>query len=572
MSLQHVTRSAGLDTYDYIIVGAGSAGCVLANRLSEDSITSVLLLEAGGSDRHTFIRMPAAFSLPMNDTRFNWFYKSEPESGLSNRTLACPRGKVLGGSSSINGMVYVRGHPRDFERWRDGGAEGWGHADVLPYFKKAECALFADDDDPYRGKEGPLTVARGCRDNPLYDVFLQATEEAGHARSDDLNGYQQEGFGDLEMTVANGLRCSTSRAYLAPAIQRPNLTVIPHVHVDRVSLTGKRATGVHCRARGSPIDFTARREVLLAAGAIGSPQLLLLSGIGPESELSAHQIAPVHLLAGVGQNLMDHLEIYLQQACSRKSVSLYKWLHPICKAVIGAQWLLTRSGLGSTNHFEVGGFVRGSASTPWPDIQFHFLPAAVAYDGTNPARVAGYQVHVGPMLSPSRGEVRLTSADPSAHPEIRFNYMSHPEDWQVFREAIRLAREIFSQPAFDNFRAAELSPGSGIDSDSKIDRFVRNNAVSAYHPCGTCRMGTGSDAVVDPAGRVHGIENLRVVDASIFPHITNGNLNAPTIMLAEKIADAIKGKQLPAQQEPFYVSPESRSQQRPYSSILPEEK
>ncbi len=562
-----------MNTYDYIIVGAGSAGCVLANRLSEDDRTSVLLLEAGGSDRHTFIRMPAAFSLPMNDTRFNWFYSSEPESGLSDRTLACPRGKVLGGSSSINGMVYVRGHPRDFDRWRDSGAEGWSHADVLPYFRKAERALFADDDDPYRGKDGLLTVTRGRRDNPLYDAFLRATEQAGHAQSNDLNGYQQEGFGDLEMTIVNGTRCSTARAYLAPAFQRSNLTVIPHAYVERVAFAGKRATGVHCRrARGSRVDFTARREVLLATGAIGSPQLLLLSGVGPETELSAHQIAPVHVLAGVGQNLMDHLEIYLQQACSIKSVSLNKWLHPVGKAIIGAQWLLTRSGLGSTNHFEVGGFVRSTREVPWPDIQFHFLPAAVAYDGTNPASVGGYQVHVGPMLSPSRGEVRLRSADPSKHPVIRFNYMSHPEDWQVFRSAIQLAREIFAEPAFDKFREAELSPGSSIDSDAKIDAFVRNNAVSAYHPCGTCRMGCGPEAVVDPSCRVYGIENLRVVDASVFPHITNGNLNAPTIMLAEKIADAIKGQQLPAQPEPHYPHPESRRRQRPGSSFTREAK
>ncbi|MCZ6616547.1 MAG: choline dehydrogenase [Gammaproteobacteria bacterium] len=555
--------SIRLDTYDYIIVGAGSAGCVLANRLSEDEHISVLLLEAGGSDRHPFIRMPAAFSLPMNDARFNWFYASEPEPALANRQLACPRGKVLGGSSSINGMVYVRGHPCDFDRWREGGAEGWGYADVLPYFRKAERALFADDADPYRGKDGPLTVVRGRRDNPLYEVFLRATDEAGYSHSEDLNGYQQEGFGDLEMNVANGVRCSTARAYLAPILQRDNLTVMLHANVDRVSFAGKRALGVCCRVRGSRIEFTARREVLLAAGAIGSPQLLLLSGIGPEAEFAAHRISPVHVLPGVGQNLMDHLEIYFQQACSSKSVSLNKWLHPSGKGIIGVQWLLTRTGLGNTNHFEVGGFIRSKAGVAWPDIQFHFLPAAVAYDGTNRTRIGGYQVHVGPMLSPSRGEIRLRSGDPAQPPVIRFNYMSDDQDWQVFRSAVRHAREIFSQPAFDNYRGEELSPGSGIDSDSAIDAFVRDVAQSAYHPCGTCRMGRGADDVVDHTCRVHGIENLRVVDASVFPHITNGNLNAPTIMLAEKTADAIKGRRLAPQPEPFYTDPESFKRQRP---------
>ena len=557
-----------MKTYDYIIVGAGSAGCVLASRLSEDGRHTVLLLEAGGSDRHPFIRMPAAFSLPMNRARFNWGFASEPEPGLGGRRLNCPRGKLLGGSSSINGMVHVRGHPRDFERWQDLGAEGWGYADVLPYFRKAERALGCSTADRYRGRQGPLTVSRGRKTNPLYQVFLDACEQAGYALSADLNGYQQEGFGDLEMTVDRAVRCSAAYAYLAPAARRANLHVVTHAYVQRISHDGARATGVHYHRRGARLYAAARREVLLAAGAIGSPQLLMLSGIGPADELTAHGIDAVQDLPGVGGNLMDHLEVYFQQACSQ-AVSLNRWLGPLGKGIIGARWLLLRSGLGGTNHFEVGGFVRSRAGIDWPDIQFHFLPAAVSYDGTRRVRGGGFQVHIGPMLSPSRGEVRLRSADPADPPIIRFNYMSCDEDWLVFRTAVRLAREIFAQPAFDAYRAAELHPGDEVESDTQIDAFVREHAQSAYHPCGTCRMGRRNDAVVDPDCRVYGVEGLRVVDASVFPHITNGNLNAPTIMLAEKVADAIRGQRLAAEPQPFYSDPDGLNRQRPGTALRP---
>ena len=525
---------------------------MLANRLSEDAFHRVLLLEAGGSDLHPFIRMPAAFSLPMKHPRFSWGFASELEPGLGGRQVDCPRGRVLGGSSSINGMVHVRGHPLDFERWQTMGAEGWGYADVLPYFKKAERALAAATDDPYRGRSGPLTVTRGKRSNPLYNAFLGACEQAGHALSDDLNGYRQEGFGDLEMTVDQGVRCSAARAYLAPSAGRPNLTVRARSSATRLRLEDDRAVGVEYQHRGQAHYAGARQGVLLSAGAIGSPQLLMLSGIGPADVLEPLGIDLHHELSGVGRNLMDHLEVYFQQACTRP-VSLNRSLHPLGKGLIGARWLLSRSGAGATNHFEVGGFARSAPAVPWPDIQFHFLPAAVSYDGSTRARMHGFQAHVGPMLSPSRGDVRPRSVNPADPPLIRFNYLSHEDDLRVFRSAVRAAREIFAERSLDEYRGIELAPGSDVDSDAAIDAFVRQNAESAFHPCGTCRMGDGKDTVVANDCRVHGIEGLRVVDASVFPHITNGNLNAPTIMVAEKVADAIRGRQLAAEHQPYFT-------------------
>jgi choline dehydrogenase len=553
-----------LQEFDYIIVGGGSAGCVLANRLSEDPACQVLLLEAGGSDRHPIVQMPSAFSLPMNSKRFNWFYESEPEPGLGGRRLHCPRGKVLGGSSSINGMVYIRGNPQDFNRWATLGAQGWSYADVLPYFKRAERTHSNAASPDYRGKDGPLSVTRGNKSNPLYEAFLHATEQAGYTRSQDLNGFQQEGFGDFEMTVDGGVRCSAARAYLDPARQRDNLTIHTAAHAQNLCFQGKRATGVSYRQKRQLSTAQARREVIVCAGAVASPQLLMLSGVGAGAELTRHGIPVRQELTGVGQNLMDHLEIYFQQACTQP-VSLNRQLNLFGKGLIGARWLLTRTGLGSTNHFEVGGFARSRSGVRWPDIQFHFLPAAVSYDGTAVAAADGFQIHAGPMLSASRGEICLRNADPSSKPLLRFNYMSNPEDWQVFRSAVRLSRELFAQPALAEFRGEELLPGADVTNDEDIDEFVRRHAESAYHPCGTCRMGSGADAVVDHECRVHGLEALRVIDASIFPHITNGNLNAPTIMVAEKAADLIRGRHLPPEPKPFFADPLADSRQRPES-------
>jgi len=547
---------------DYVIVGAGSAGCVLANRLTEDGRANVLVLERGGSDSSVLIQMPSALSIPMNMQRYNWGYESEPEPNLNGRRINCPRGKVLGGSSSINGLVYIRGNALDFDTWEAQGAAGWGYRHVLPYFRRAETRR--DGADEYRGGDGPLHTCYGPLKNPLYQAFVEAAAQAGYPRTDDVNGYQQEGFGRMDMTVDRGLRCSAARAYLRPAMHRQNLAVKTGVAVSRVLFDGRRASGVAFLQGGRERSVLARREVILAGGSINSPQLLKLSGVGGGSELQAMGIRIVHDLPGVGENLQDHLEFYFQQACVQP-ITLFSVQGILSKALIGARWLLFHDGLGATNHFETCGFIRSRAGERYPDIQYHFLPMAVSYDGKSLASEHGIQAHVGPMRSKSRGHVRLASADPLAAPRIRFNYMSHEDDWRDMRACVRLTREIFAQDAFMRFRGREIQPGPQVVSDEAIDAFIREKVESAYHPCGTCRMGAADDpaSVVTPDLKVIGVEGLRVVDASIMPQITNGNLNAPTIMLAEKAADMILGKEaLAASNAPVYVADNWESHQR----------
>ena len=552
-----------MQDFDYIIVGAGSAGCVLANRLSEDKDKSVLLLEAGGANNSIFIRMPTALSIPMNMQKFNWGYKTRPEENLDHRSLDCPRGLGLGGSSAINGMVYVRGHPCDFNEWQELGAQGWAFNDCLPYFQKAESWM--DGADDYRGDGGPLATCNGNNmRNPLYQAFINAGKDAGYPLTDDYNGYQQEGFGAMHMTVDDGVRCSTARAYLKPALKRKNLTLHKNTVVESIQFEGKTATGVTVSRKGRLETFQANAEVILSAGSIGTPTLLQRSGVGAVDTLKNSSIDVVHNLPGVGENLQDHLEVYFQFRC-KQPVTLNSRLDWWSKFLIGSRWILNRSGLGATNHFESCAFIRSAAGVRWPDIQFHFLPAAMRYDGNAAFDGHGYQVHVGPNKPTSRGNVKIAGMKGAGDPEIRFNYLSTEKDRDDWRTCLKLTREILTQPAMDAYRGDEIQPAIDLSSDDDIDNWVRQNVESAYHPSCTCKIGASDDptAVLDSNCNVRGMQNLRVVDSSIFPSVTNGNLNAPTIMAAEKAADIIRGKTPVKSDKPYWIDESWQVRQRP---------
>ena len=556
------------DTYDYIVVGAGSAGCVLAARLTEDPACQVLLLENGGTNRSLFINMPTALSIPMNRQRFNWGFSTQPEPYADNRELDCPRGRGLGGSSAINGLVYARGNAKDFDEWQQLGATGWSYRDCLPYFQRAE--RWCDGADDYRGGNGPLAVGKGNgMRNPLYQAFVAAGVEAGYPATQDANGWQQDGFGAMHMTVDSGVRASTAKAYLRPAQARKNLTVVTNALAHRILCKSTKAQGIEYSINGRQFSAQASVEVILCAGAIGSPTILERSGIGDAQRLAALAIAPVVDLKNVGANLQDHAEIYFQYRC-KEPVSLNRQLSPWRKLLIGTRWLLTRSGLGATNHFEAGGFIRSQAGLAAPDIQFHFLPGAMRYDGRAAFAGDGFQVHVGPNKPKSRGEVHIRASDPTVQPDIQFNYLKDPQDVADWRRTLRLTREILQQPALDRWRGTEIQPGAQIADDAALDAWVRANIESAYHPCATCRMGDHADAVVDSQCRVHGVDALRIVDASIFPSITNANLNAPTIMLAEKAADLIRGQSpLPQADVTSYQEDGWQTQQRPGQPTRP---
>ena len=541
------------ERHDVVVVGGGSAGSVVANRLSADAGTDVLVLEAGRWDSlwDVFVHMPAALPFPIGSRHYDWRYESEPEPHMGGRKVYHARGKILGGSSSINGMIFQRGNPMDYDRWaQEPGMEAWDYAHCLPYFKRMETRV--QGADAWRGGEGPLVVETGPARNPLVQAFFAAAQEAGYDLTDDVNGYKQEGFAPFDRNIQGGRRLSAARAYLHPVAHRKNLTVRTRAHVTRILFDGTRATGVEY-VKGGRVRRVEAGEVILCGGAINTPQLLQLSGVGEAEHLRSLGIEPVADVPGVGRNLQDHLEVYIQYA-SKQPVSVSPWLSPWRRPIVGFQWLFLRSGVGATNHFEGGGFVRSNEEVEWPNLMFHFLPLAIRYDGTSPAKGHGYQVHVGPMFSDVRGDVRITSTDPQAKPALRFNYLSTENDRREWIEAVRTARKILTQPAFEPYDAGELSPGPSVETDEEILDWVSKDAETALHPSCTAKMGVDDAAVVDPSTmKVRDVEGLRIVDASVMPHITNANIYAPVMMIAEKASDLIRGDEpLPSSDAPVY--------------------